>query len=196
MQLPGTPTEDAPTNKWGIVAVIGGLVVLGFVIYMKRRGAVKTSSAGKDAIKQREGLRLSVYKDSAGLATIGFGHLIKKDEQYTSITLDTANSLFDRDLADAESVIASYVTNKIPNIKLTQNQYDALASLVFNIGKRAFVNADGSLTQLWGALNSGNMKLAAEKIKLFDKVRKGGQLVVDAGVAARRAGEVNQFMVA
>ena len=41
----------------------------------------------KEYIKAHEGLRLKVYKDSLGKKTIGYGHLIKIGENYTTITL-------------------------------------------------------------------------------------------------------------
>ena len=58
-----------------------------------------------DYIAQNEGLRLKPYKDIKGFGTIGYGHLIKKGEQFTSITKKRAKELFDQDLKHAISVV-------------------------------------------------------------------------------------------
>ena len=43
---------------------------------------LRTSQAGIDLIKSFEGLRLRVYRDAAGLLTVGYGHLIKPGEKF------------------------------------------------------------------------------------------------------------------
>ena len=58
-----------------------------------------------DYIAQNEGLRLKPYKDIKGFGTIGYGHLIKKGEQFTAITKKKAKELFDQDLKHAISVV-------------------------------------------------------------------------------------------
>ena len=36
----------------------------------------------KERIKEHEGFRSYVYKDSLGFATIGYGHLVTKEDNY------------------------------------------------------------------------------------------------------------------
>jgi lysozyme len=43
---------------------------------------MKTSPAGLGLIEASEGLRLQVYKDVAGLPTIGYGHLLRQGESF------------------------------------------------------------------------------------------------------------------
>lgn len=102
------------------------------------------SESGKDLIRGFEGLRTKPYDDRTGKtitawnekATIGYGHLISREEWETyknGITIDQANELLDRDLARFVSAVRSTVK---PEIK--QNQFDALVSLAFNIGVNRF----------------------------------------------------------
>lgn len=45
---------------------------------------MKTSPNGLLALEQREGVRATMYLDSAHLPTIGVGHLLTKDEAVQS----------------------------------------------------------------------------------------------------------------
>lgn len=95
------------------------------------------SDNGLQLIKDAEGFRSKTYLDEAGLPTIGYGTLIdEKDEQWlltAVIDVPTATQLLKTDLAHTERVIQSEVKSAI-----NQNQYDALCSLVYNIGISAF----------------------------------------------------------
>lgn len=91
-------------------------------------------------IKGFEGKRNRAYKDSKGLWTIGVGHLIKPDEQYLKtlvLTDHDVEELFKRDLSWCDAAVSESVT-----VPLTQNQFDALYSLCFNIGADHFKNSE------------------------------------------------------
>lgn len=94
---------------------------------------MKLSGNGLELIKKFEGFRPSPYKDIAGLLTIGFGHLILKNESFTSLTKEEAETLLLKDVKWAEDCV-----NEKINVQLTQNQFDALVSFVFNLGCTAF----------------------------------------------------------
>ena len=97
---------------------------------------MRVSPAGRAAIRQREGCRLTAYRDSRGIPTIGVGHVDMTPPVTTMgmrITLAQADAYLAADLAPVEAAIASAV--KVP---LSQNQCDALASLAFNIGVGGF----------------------------------------------------------
>lgn len=97
---------------------------------------MRTSQRGIKAIAVREGTVLKGYKDSKGLLTIGVGHLVKPGEPYTlggKITQVESDRLLADDLRETENAINSLV--KVP---LQQNQFDALASFIFNIGVGGF----------------------------------------------------------
>jgi len=98
---------------------------------------LKTSEKGKQIIKDSEGLRLSAYTCPAGKWTIGYGHTGSVDGKKVGpgmvIDLAKADELLAQDLLEAEQCVKDCV-----DIELNQNQFDALVSLVFNIGCGAF----------------------------------------------------------
>ena len=80
-------------------------------------------------ISEFEGCLLSPYKDSAGLWTIGIGHLILPSESFTTITNDQAQTLLKSDMRKAVQSVSRLITRP-----LTDNQYAALLSFTFNLG--------------------------------------------------------------
>jgi lysozyme len=65
--------------------------------------------------------------------TIGWGHRIKLNEDYVTITRAKADELFLEDSKWVENAI-----NKSVKVDIGQNMFDALFSLVYNIGEGAF----------------------------------------------------------
>ncbi|EAA7902774.1 lysozyme [Salmonella enterica] len=117
---------------------------------------MKISDSGLAALKREEGCKLTAYPDSRGVWTIGTGHTGRVDgvavHKGMIITQDTADRLLRDDLSWVEHCIADRVT-----VVLNQNQYDALCSLIFNIGANAFI---GSTVRR--QLNAGNYTAAAD----------------------------------
>jgi len=94
---------------------------------------MKISNEGLNLIKNFESFSPVVYKCPAGLPTIGYGHVLNEtDSKEWKVTEDEALVLLDNDCNIAETAI-----NAI-DADLEQNQFDALVSLVFNIGIGAF----------------------------------------------------------
>lgn len=98
---------------------------------------MNTSKAGLDLIKQFEGLRLKAYKCPADVWTIGYGHTSAAGQPAVksgmSITEAQANKILAADLGQYEDAI-----NNSVKVDLTQNQFDALVSFVYNVGIGAF----------------------------------------------------------
>ncbi|EDF5548094.1 glycoside hydrolase family protein [Salmonella enterica] len=117
---------------------------------------MKISDSGLAALKREEGCKLTASPDSRGIWTIGTGHTGKVDgvaiHRGMTITQDTADRLLRDDLSWVERCIADRVA-----VVLNQNQYDALCSLIFNIGANAFI---GSTVRR--QLNAGNYTAAAD----------------------------------
>lgn len=117
---------------------------------------MKISDSGLAALKREEGCKLTAYPDSRGVWTIGTGHTGKVDgvavHKGMTITQDTADRLLRDDLSWVEHCIAERVT-----VVLNQNQYDALCSLIFNIGASAFISST-----VRRQLNAGNYTTAAD----------------------------------
>lgn len=96
---------------------------------------MKLGPRGEKLIKSYETLKLSAYlptKDDVW--TIGYGHT-KGVRQGDICTIDQAEKWFREDVAWAEEVV-NYFSDKW-KIKLTQSMFDALVSLVFNVGGSA-----------------------------------------------------------
>ncbi|CAK0780159.1 lysozyme [Gammaproteobacteria bacterium] len=71
---------------------------------------LRISQAGINLVKEYEGLRLRVYRDAAGLPTVGYGHLIKPGENFTAgITEKQAELMLVADLAAAEEAVRKWV---------------------------------------------------------------------------------------
>lgn len=142
------------------------------------------SDNGMKLLEQFEGLRLEAYLDSASIATIGFGSIkypngnrVKLGDK---ITKAQAKEYKLHDLKEFESTVNTSV--KVP---LTQNQYDALVSLSYNIGSGAFKNST-----LLKKLNSGDYKGAAEQFLVWNKVNSKKV----QGLVNRREVERNLFI--
>lgn len=143
--------------------------------------ALVTSPSGVKAIQKHEGLVLETYVDAVGVPTIGYGHTGSKHAfPNNKITKAKATELLKQDLKDAENAIHKYV-----NVDLSQEQFDALVSLVFNIGVGNFAKST-----LLKKLNRGDYLGAADE---FPKWRKGGGRVLP-GLVTRRAEERALFL--
>ena len=115
-----------------------------------------------DFITKEEGARNKAYKDTKGLWTIGVGHLIKDDEKdliNATLTNDQVEELLRSDLKWCSEAVESSV--KVP---LSQNQFDALYSLCFNIGATAFKNST-----VVKRINANDLKGAADAILMWNK---------------------------
>jgi len=88
---------------------------------------MKTSDKTIQLIKAHEKLELNAYLDACGIPTIGWGHT-KGVKLGQTITKDQAVNFLREDLQTAENAV-----NK-QGLNITQNQFDALVSFVFNVG--------------------------------------------------------------
>lgn len=165
----------------------GGLMddAIASVAAMTGSGERNISWAGIDAIKRREGISLTVYRDAAGHLTIGYGHKVKLWENFDGgITETDATMLLASDLGDAVSAV-----NGLVDVPLSQAQFDALVSFVFNVGAGAFRSST-----LLSLLNNGDYAGAADQFGRWVYVTSGGTKVVSSGLQYRRGDEARQFM--
>lgn len=135
---------------------------------------MQPSQAAIDLIKAAEGLRLTAYRDSAGILTIGYGSTggIKPGQ---TITAEQAEAMLVDDLDEAADAVRKLVT-----VPLTQGQFDALCSFVFNLGAGRL--RDSTLLRL---LNQGKYGEAAAQFRFW--VMAGGEPL--PGLVKRRAAE-------
>lgn len=86
-------------------------------------------------IRKYEGCELKAYKCPAGIWTIGWGATTRPDG-----TPIKQGDVIDQATADAwlEHYVANEIWPHLRNMNLTDNQRDALESLIYNIGWSAF----------------------------------------------------------
>ena len=130
-----------------------------------------------ELIKKYEGCHLKAYKCPAGVWTIGWGNtfymngnMIKSGDKITQ--------------KQADELLEWYCKTqiKVPD-NLTQNQKDALFSLIYNIGQSSF-----DKSSLKKAIESKDWKSVW---KNWDWITGGGQFL--RGLAKRRAEELLLF---
>lgn len=140
---------------------------------------MKTSPKGLDFIKRAEGMRLDAYQCSAGVWTIGVGHTkgVKKGDKITEA--QALEWLID-DVIPCEIAV-----NELVKVPISQGAYDALVSLIFNIGRGAF--ASSTLIKL---LNRGDYTGAAGQFERW--CRAGGAVI--PGLMKRRHAEAAMFL--
>lgn len=137
-----------------------------------------------DMIKKHEALRLKAYLPTPyDVWTIGWGHTSTARKGMV-ITEAQAEKLLRQDLAWVRAVIAKEV--KVP---LSQPQYDALASFIFNLGGANFKSST-----LLRRLNASDYLGAANEFLKWDKQRQGGKLVTLRGLTRRRREERVLFL--
>ena len=136
---------------------------------------------GLALIREFEGVRLAAYLDSVGVPTIGYGHT-KGVQMGDTCSQEQADQWLKEDCADAEDCVNSAVS-----VPLTQCEFDALVSFVFNLGCGAFRKS----TLLRKLLDS-DYDGAAIEFRKWDKA--GGQVL--AGLTRRRAAEARLFEMA
>jgi len=172
--------------------ILIGMGAFAVIAYLFNKKNVITKA--KEIIKQFEGLRLKAYKDSGGIATIGYGNtsyvlvpsIAKRFGRNAvkmgdTITLAEADALLNANI----DVLATKITQSLKRPNPTKNELAALISLGYNIG-------------IYGLLNSSVFKLynvgtpVLETAKQFDKyVYAGGER--NKGLVNRRAAEKKIF---
>jgi len=133
---------------------------------------------GIDLIKHFEGCELNAYKCPAGVWTIGYGH-IKGVSEGMSITQEQAEQMLLDELKEYENYI-----NELVTVNLSQNQFDALVSWVYNLGP-----ANLQSSTLLKVLNSGDYSGVPAQIERWNKA--GGKVL--EGLIRRREAESALF---
>lgn len=136
---------------------------------------MRTSVNGRKFITLEEGIArfdsktglYFPYRDPEGYLTIGVGHLIRPDEDFTmGITAERVDQLLSSDLIKCDIAIDGI---KSPRA-LNQNQHDAIASWLFNVGT-GWANPDKS--SVVRAINAGQFERVPDLLCLYDMA--GGQ---------------------
>jgi GH24 family phage-related lysozyme (muramidase) len=146
---------------------------------------MKTGERGLKLIKEFEGCKLTAYICPAGVWTIGIGSTRYSDGSAVKRGQTLANE--EAALLLLSKTLASYehAVNAI-KVDLTQNEFDALVSLTYNIGARNLANS--TLVKM---LKAGDSK--AEIAKQFLRWDKAGGKPL-AGLTRRRNAEAELFL--
>jgi GH24 family phage-related lysozyme (muramidase)/predicted chitinase len=133
---------------------------------------------------------LSIYKDSAGIDTIGYGHACHVDPQGCAqfkgktLTQPEAEQLLRTDMQKYADRV-----NKLVKVPLTPDQFSALVSFEYNTG-----GLHGKTeSTLLKKLNAGDYNGAAEQFKEWNKQTVNGQKEEVKGLTTRRAAECSLF---
>lgn len=145
---------------------------------------MEPSEACKQMVRDFEGCKLVAYPDPAtGGApyTIGIGHTGPDVSPGLTIPAVWAAHLFEQDVAKA----AAAVQRLTAGVALTQGQLDALTSLVFNVGPRAF-----GASRMLQKILAGDLVGAGQEFLDWDWA--AGRVI--PALARRRAAERRLFL--
>lgn len=168
------------------LAVFAALI--GYTVPTGVTGQWDISAAGYQIIREFEGLRLKSYQDSKGIWTIGYGTIKYPDGTRVragdTCTQAQAEQYLKNDCAWVDAAL-----DRLIHVKVTQKQFDALASFVYNVGETAF-----STSTLLSYLNEGRIKEVSTQFLLWNKITKNGVKVVEKGLDNRRHKERALFL--
>lgn len=158
--------------------------LIGYTLPIGVTGQWDISENGYAIIREFEGFEAKAYKDTGGVWTIGFGTIKYPDgtrvREGNTCTRAQAEAWLKSDCQWVDACLDKYV-----KVKVSQNQFDAMASFVYNIGETAF--AKSTFLTL---LNSGNKSGAASQ---FDRwVFDNGKRI--QGLVNRRTKEKALFL--
>ena len=147
-------------------------------------GQLDISDNGYAIIRDAEGFRSTAYLDTGGVWTIGFGTI--KYPNGTSVKKgDTCTRNEAEQWLKNDCVWVDACLDKNVKVNLNQNQFDALASFVYNIGETAFIKST-----MLTLINQNSMISAASQ---FDRwVFDNGKRI--QGLVNRRAKEKSLFL--
>ena len=193
----GTYRPDASVSRAEIAAIVNR-------IYQSLEPAVpadpeqnpaeitlRTTEPMIDFIKQKEGFQEKAAWDYAQYS-IGYGSACGKDEYPNGITEAQADVLLRQMLQGFEEKLDSFLTEN--SISLSDNQYDALISLSYNIGSGWMKNSALSALLKSGFYSTNEL---ASAMGIWCHVKEsGGDYVIHDGLVSRRMAELRVFLYA
>lgn len=147
---------------------------------------MRISKQGIDLIKGFESFVAKPYIDAVGLPTIGYGNTYYPDGGRVKMT--------DEAITEAEAsrmlsvVFENDFADYIPD-NVNQNQFDALGSLIYNIGASAFLKS----TLYRKVFKNPSDKSITQEFFKWNKGRVNGKLVELKGLTIRRKKEAELY---
>ncbi|MEJ7786657.1 MAG: lysozyme [Solirubrobacteraceae bacterium] len=141
---------------------------------------MKFSNAGAALLEGFEGFRSQPYRDAVGVWTIGFGSTKGVGPRTPPVTRAEARARMKREIdANYGAAVERAITRP-----MTQNQFDAMTSLAYNVGTGGF--ASSTVCRMH---NAGRHDAAADAFMLW--VKAGGQTL--QGLVNRRRAEADLY---
>ncbi|NQU44513.1 glycoside hydrolase family protein [bacterium] len=110
-------------------------------------------------IAEHEGFRADPYQDSEGNWTVGYGHLIGREQpseaESALFTADTLENIFDADIRQAKLDVAAI----FPNAGFSYARYAALVDMAFQLGRGRL----RGFRRMIDAIGRNNWRTAAEE---------------------------------
>ncbi len=147
---------------------------------------MKISKTGIDLIKGFEKFIARPYLDAVGIPTIGWGFTYYPDGKRVtmkdpSLAIDQADLIF---MQIFNKDFAKYLPENV-----NQNQFDALGSLIYNIGVGNFLKS----SLLKKVKENPNDPTIKESFLAWNKATKDGKLVILNGLTIRRTKEAELY---
>jgi GH24 family phage-related lysozyme (muramidase) len=143
---------------------------------------MQISYNGVQALKEREGCKLTAYQDQHGVWTLGVGTTMiegRPVQEGMTCTPEQATQWMWNDLAWAQTAV-----NQGVKVVLNQDQFDALVSFTYNEGAHAFLTST-----LLQKLNQQDFIGAGNEFRKWIYVGKNR----NEGLVNRRESELAQF---
>jgi GH24 family phage-related lysozyme (muramidase) len=115
-----------------------------------------------EAMVEEEGVRYDVYRDVAGYPTVGVGHRVLPEDNLRvgdMISHRDAMSFLEQDISKAEEA----VRNLVGDLAVSQNEFDALVDLVFNVGEGTVSERESP--RLNEAIEAGDHEAIAQELE-------------------------------
>ena len=156
------------------------------------------SSSGIKSLIKSEGSVATIYKDSAGLNTVGVGHLLTHSENTSGkiqlengdilyldnpLTSDEMERLLQSDLVRFCKAVDEYV-----KVEINQGQFDALVHIAFNIGTGALKKST-----LLRRVNASDFDNVPDAIRMWNIITVNGQKKISKGLVNRREKECEMW---
>lgn len=156
---------------------------------------MKFSSNGNERLKEYERFVGKPYLDIAKVWTIGYGNTYYENRKAVTKydppisekrAAELKNNIINMDFAPAVNLMFA---EQIKKGEVTQNMFDALILLSYNIGVRGL--AGSSVAK---HLKAGKKQAAADAFLPWNKITENGRLVFSQGLANRREKERALFL--
>ncbi len=145
---------------------------------------MKISKNCLDIIKKWEGYKTDAYLDPVGIPTIGYGTIKYPDGRRVRLGEKVTQAQAEEYLAFEVDAVVRALATHLKNVAVTQNQFDAIVSLCYNIGVGGF-----SGSTVLRKLKAGDLAGAAAGFDLWNKGTVKGVKKALPGLTNRRREE-------